>query len=494
MSVARLTGLSAASLTLGLSVLLLGAGAPRATPLEPEVLRSLEPAATSQPATVSASAAAAGQLVEQGRNLFLDETFAGNGRTCATCHRPDNNYTLDAAYIATLPSRDPLFVAERVPALRNLERPRVLRELGLVAVNVDGFGRPAVLRAVPHLLGLRHTTRVKPGDLTLPGTSRDLKASLGWSGDGAPGAGTLRLFAAAAVAQHMPKTLARRPGVDFRLPTGGELDALEAFLLSLGRPAEIDVSSRNRLRFTSAAVELGRELFHSDVSGPCSSCHRDAGALSESGFNENTDIGVIQRPNPPMRVIDPGVPGDGGFGASPTIEVAGGLTGRGDGRFSPPSLIEAGDTTPLFHDHSAPSLEAAVFFYTSPVFATSPEGRARAKVELKRPDVAAIAAFLRTLNAMENIRAGNALLDQVIGRAAAGGSSGPLALAIGDTEDAIRVLSGGAGLYRDSVRLLEDALALERQAAGTAGRPARDTLLRRAVVLMKRARDLMIVA
>lgn len=43
--------------------------------------------------------------------------------------------------------------------------------------------------------------------------------------------------------QHFPKTLAREEGVDFRLPTEHELDALEAFQLSLGRPAEIDLAS-----------------------------------------------------------------------------------------------------------------------------------------------------------------------------------------------------------------------------------------------------------
>ena len=27
-------------------------------------------------------------LIEEGRRLFLEETFEGNGRTCATCHPP----------------------------------------------------------------------------------------------------------------------------------------------------------------------------------------------------------------------------------------------------------------------------------------------------------------------------------------------------------------------------------------------------------------------
>ncbi len=67
----------------------------------------------------------------------------------------------------------------------------------------------------------------------------------GWSGDGAPGDGSLRSFAIGAVTQHFPKTLNRIPGKDFRLPTEAELDALEAFQLSLGRQTEINLATMN---------------------------------------------------------------------------------------------------------------------------------------------------------------------------------------------------------------------------------------------------------
>ncbi len=56
-------------------------------------------------------------LAERGRDLFFNETFAGNGRTCGTCHPASNNLTLDAAFIATLPASDPLFVADTTPDL-----------------------------------------------------------------------------------------------------------------------------------------------------------------------------------------------------------------------------------------------------------------------------------------------------------------------------------------------------------------------------------------
>src|SRR4029078_13064508 len=85
----------------------------------------------------------------------------GNGRTCGTCHPSDNNFTIDPKYIATLPSNDPLFVAESNPALaQNFENPTLMRAVGLVLENVDGFENlqtKFVLRSVPHLLAMQRS-------------------------------------------------------------------------------------------------------------------------------------------------------------------------------------------------------------------------------------------------------------------------------------------------------------------------------------------------
>ena len=43
------------------------------------------------------------ELVAKGRELFFNETFDGNGRTCMTCHRPEDNYRITPEFIATLP-------------------------------------------------------------------------------------------------------------------------------------------------------------------------------------------------------------------------------------------------------------------------------------------------------------------------------------------------------------------------------------------------------
>ncbi len=79
------------------------------------------------------------KLISQGAELFFEETFRGNGRTCGTCHPASNNFMIDPDFIATLPANDPLFVAEFNPALANLERPQLMRSFGLILENLDGF-------------------------------------------------------------------------------------------------------------------------------------------------------------------------------------------------------------------------------------------------------------------------------------------------------------------------------------------------------------------
>src|SRR5262249_23537359 len=154
-------------------------------------------------------------------------------------HRAENNLTIDPAFIATLPQSDPLFVAENNPALAPLEIPALLRGRGLIVENLDGFDDPThkfVMRGVPHTLSLPLT------DGNSHGFSDPPDHRLGWSGDGAPGRGTLHEFAFGAIIQHFTKSLARKPGVDFRIPTEEELDALEAFQLFTGRQKPTDFS------------------------------------------------------------------------------------------------------------------------------------------------------------------------------------------------------------------------------------------------------------
>src|SRR5215203_2144932 len=65
-----------------------------------------------------------------GADIFMKENFNGNGRTCGTCHRVERNFAIDAAFVARLPSSDPLFIAENTSdnlALNDLEKPAQMR-------------------------------------------------------------------------------------------------------------------------------------------------------------------------------------------------------------------------------------------------------------------------------------------------------------------------------------------------------------------------------
>jgi hypothetical protein len=340
-------------------------------------------------------------LVARGRDLFFKETFGGNGRTCGTCHPASNNFTIDPAFIAKLPPTDPLFVAEFNPALKTgFESPRLMREFGLIRENLDGFGdldRRFVMRGVPHVLSMRVSIDSPQGPRT------------GWSGDGAPGDGTLRSFATGAVIQHFTKTLNRVAGVDFRLPTDAELDALEAFQLSLGRQNDLQLP----LPLKGTLAKRGQEIFLDNSLGKCNICHSNAGAIARAGSanlgNANFNTGVEALPDQPARLSGELVPEDDGLGTP------------GDKTFNTPPLVEAADTAPFFHNNSVATLEGAVGFYDGDAFNKSPAGLflksidpKQKGIELDATQIQAIAAFLRVLNAIENIRQTQTLLDETL--------------------------------------------------------------------------------
>lgn len=425
--------------------------------------------------------------VIEGLRIFTQETFGGNGRVCATCHPPTHNFTIDPAFIRKLPSTDPLFVSERDVNLRGLEQPRLLRKFGLVRLNIDGFNVLPVSRAVPHLLGLSQT--ISKGSTSLPRTHL-----LGWSGDGSPGDGSLRSFALGAVAQHLPRTLQRRgcaladfdPAVcDYRVPTDAELDALEQFQLFLGRQGEINIqplSPRpNEMVFLDPFVEQGKALFHSVRGGQnlsCATCHANAGANDRAGNGRLFPIGTNRHPNmPACRLPGGNVPGDGGFSGQPVSVESGqvlcrtaadyDVTFRGKGQFNTPSIIEAADTPPFFHNNVVSTIELAVAFYNTEVFARS-AAAGGIPFNLLDLEVRKIAALLRTLNALNNMENGDRFnqLAQRVAATSPQASTTAVEIAASETQDAIQVLTGGpVALYPSTsvISLLRRALALEKQ-------------------------------
>ncbi len=387
-------------------------------------------------------------LVRRGERLFFEETFEGNGRTCGTCHPRENNFTLDPEFIASLPSDDPLFVAETHPDLaKNFENPRLMRGLGLILENLDGFSdleNTLVMRGIPATLALRTSVASGAGPRT------------GWSGDGAPGDGSLRSFATAAVIQHFTNTTNRVAGVDFRLPTDEELDALEAFQLSLGRQEDLSLP----IALEDPTASRGQEIFLDRTLGKCSVCHFNAGASGDPAVfgpqagNLSFDTGVETLPDQPSDLTGELVPPDDGFGRP------------GNGQFNTPPLVEAADTAPFFHNNAVATIEGAVAFYNGDAFNNSPAGQVLAGatgsgINLDTTQVEAVAAFLRVLNALENIRQSIELVSGSA-RAPSAGKERTLSRASHEIDDGIHVLAQ-TGRHLEAVRLLREAQArLER--------------------------------
>ncbi len=395
-------------------------------------------------------------LINEGRELFFNETFLGNGRTCGTCHPENNNFTLDPEFIATLPKDDPLFIAERPepnPLAHNFEKPKLMRELGLILENTNGFDdleNNFTLRSVSHVLALP-TSLTPPTAAADDGTTVAPVERTGWSGDGSPVGfagtnGSLRDFTQGAIRQHFPKSLGREEGVDFRLATDHELDALEAYMLSLGRQQEYDDFSS--IQLTDAKSEQGRLNYIGEGlpqgSLNCNACHFNGGANTDPDFDfpESVTPAAFELSN---RSFAPRVeelldqPGD-------SISRNGELPfddGFADGTdlFNVPTVIEAADTGPFFHSNQIDTVEGMVGFYATKRHLRNGEVL-DAIVPLNGSQVVNVAAFIRVLNADENLRSALQLISQ---SEQMSGSDAEINRKMAESQiiDAIEVLQGG---------------------------------------------------
>ncbi|MDP2314096.1 MAG: hypothetical protein Q8P41_14435 [Pseudomonadota bacterium] len=464
-------------------------------------------------------------LIAEGEFLFTKETFDGNGRTCASCHPPLNNFTIDQDSIARLPAYDPLFVAEFNPALADLENPELMREHALIRENQDGFdqvGAPPTkfnMRSVPHTLAM--TTSVTAFFVD----SGEEFEVVGWSGDGStngatPSADALRDFANGAIQQHFPQTMAREEGYDFRFATIDELDAMEAFQLSLGRQEDIDLAS---LTFKNPDVTAGSAVFNARA---CAFCHQNAGANDIgqhpfggplAGANINLNTGVE---NFPLDETLGARPHDGGFGRVfdqvtplnpffdadqngvvdfPTNPIHNcsteptGSGGFGDGAFNIPTLIEAADTPPFFHNNAVETLEEAVAFYGTSFFNCSPGGRAVGGIAFEPGEVEDLAAFLRALNVLENIRASDTFLDDAITQYQLRDAQPKIRAALADMQDGIEVLHEGNIYTLDASREIQRAMYYVKTASKTSNQSMRNALLKKAKYNLHLARGYIVV-
>jgi hypothetical protein len=158
-------------------------------------------------------------------------------------------------------------------------------------------------------------------------------------------------------------------------------------------------------------------------------------------------------------------------------------------------VVEAADTGPFFHNNAIETIEGSVAFYDGEAFNNSPSGRALAQadpqgkgIELDGTQIVAIAAFLRVINALENIRQSTELLVEASGHKGFfqhGRTKTLLDRTMPEIRDSIRVLTGG-GLHPLAVAHIEEAGRLAKKA----GRSwfGRQDLIRRALRELESAR------
>ena len=452
-----------------------------------------------------------------GADIFFRETFQGNGRTCGSCHPAENNFTIDPAFIATLPPSDPLFVFDRDPNLAGLETSS-LRSMGGILENVDDldvFADPThkfVIRGVPHLLSLATSITT---DETDPLTTTPPAQRTGWGGDGS----SLRDFLDSAIKQHYPKRLDRVAGVDFRFATPQELDLVEQFQRKLGRLNELDLAQVNLF---DAQAQEGKAAYLDPLRGRCQVCHADGGANFEAtGKNRNFDTGTreIVRGDSTFPMFDGIILFDGGFGGKgldhPNIVTllngTPGNNGFGNNTFNTPPVIEAADTLPAFHTNffgapGAPgtdldNIEDVVRFYAGPF------NQSKAADDLTRqfgapanvgPDIATIGRFLRALNvalnldmAKQRLRASQTILGRFHDQQLAI-QRRLIELAVAEIDDALEVLQDPVTpqpFYPVAVARLGDAKAEIAAALAGATSMQRQGPLSNAISRVENARD-----
>ena len=386
--------------------------------------------------------------IDEGFRLFNNETFGGNGRTCGTCHLPDKNYTISPADISHLknPLRDLVF-ARNTPGLENAELVRkfTLFNIGPGDANVEFPEGP--FRTSMTMAGLDLTV----SNFRLPNFPGPVGPQLGWSGDGAPrdffhhgnpdpnADGTLRSFTNGAIAQHFPKTLNRREGVDFRFATDDELDAIEAFLKWLGRrplnPVNFEAPVNRefdilQMTFNDARVREGLAIFTSNKAS-CSGCHRNGGAhfrignnpATNPGTNFNSHTDADKERDRLSLLTGVNIPEDeGGFNTPAAVGT------ETIGAFNIQPLIEAPRKKSFFHLGSEFDFEKALAFYFREPFLSSPERAGASGLPNHCLDIACLetafgpeplerlGAFLRSLSAFYSLRDCERLIAETIER------------------------------------------------------------------------------
>jgi cytochrome c peroxidase len=291
-----------------------------------------------------------------GQRVFFQETFGGNGRTCGTCHQPENEFALSPEAVRAIHERepnDPLFRSidsddgDGRDYTSLLEHALIRVEIPL-ASNVRLVDHPAqrsivVRRAVPSIVNVA---------LTAP-YQQDGRSS------------TLADQALAAVRTHFEPS---------RPPTPRELAALTRFESEIfepqrlkegpGIPRSVPPVPGFSIPLSSPAAIQGRDVFVRN----CQRCHGgETGSIAGSQGRPFSDVSVSQAnrlglpllrlefrsPDGTVTIVNTPDPG--------RAAITGNLADLNT--FDIPPLRGIKHTAPYFHDNSAATLRDVIDHY-----------------------------------------------------------------------------------------------------------------------------------
>jgi cytochrome c peroxidase len=295
---------------------------------------------------------------EEGSKLFFNETFLGNGRTCATCHDPRNEFTVSpelAQRRHDLDPNDPLFRAIDSDDGDGLAYTKVLTR-AVFRVTIPLHPNVVLLDAPERrtITVWRGVPSVNNVNLTAP-----------YLADGR--AATLPIQERGAIHDHM------EPG---RKPLGRELDAIETFLIELYYPQRLRALANETdplpmppgftIPVESPAALRGKASFALH----CRRCHGgELGHLPAYPASPFADVFVSDENAPGFPWLHLGLKQPDGSIVESYTPDPGRAAITGDladlNAFDTPSLRGLKHTAPYFHDNSALTLRDVVDHYNN---------------------------------------------------------------------------------------------------------------------------------
>ena len=333
-------------LAAGSAIVLLGAAAERVTPVAP---RGPKDSPDPVPKRVS---------YEYGRDLFFHETFGGNGRVCATCHDPRNEFTMSPALAQKRYENDPTQPLFRPVDSDDGEGRDYTTLLTLADFNVTITLHPNVYLVDDPT---RRTITVRRGAPTIA----NIELTGPYLQDGR--AATLQEQAAGAIEGHMQPS---------HPPTAKEMDALVLFENELYYPLKmramddtsdpIPLDPGFSLPRSNPAALRGQKVFNRH----CVNCHGgETGDRPSNPSSRFSDVAVSETNRPGFPLLHLAFKKDDGTVEEAYTPDPGRAAITGDIRdlnsFDTPPLRGLKHTAPYFHDNSAMTLRAVIDHYNA---------------------------------------------------------------------------------------------------------------------------------